>query len=190
MEFKFLDVFSRSLSLELPKYETMYEYLDFIIPLVRPWGEDIDEMEYYSQEGGKPWMEIREDESFHDVILHFFNEGGEYLRSVNGNMTKGKWRILEQSNKIIIEAGNVSELYELSYLDGVFFILRKHGDHHTNPKRKYFTLGDERVMTDLIWRDYVEALYNTYRNKAVLFRTLVYAAMIFVVAIILFAIFY
>ncbi|MBR9922196.1 MAG: hypothetical protein GYB31_15260 [Bacteroidetes bacterium] len=176
----------------------MYQYLDHIIPLVRPWGEDIDEMEYYSQDGGKPWMEIREDENFHDIILHFFNDGGEYLKSVNGNITKGKWRILERSNKIIVETGgvsvkdkmNVSELYELAYLDGTFFILSKHGDHRKNPARKYLTLGDERMMSDLIWRDYVEALFNTYRNKAILFRTLVYAGMVFVIAVILFAIFY
>lgn len=198
MEFKFLDVFTRSLSLELPKFDRMYQYLDHIIPLVRPWGEDIDEMEYYSQDGGKPWMEIREDENFHDIILHFFNDGGEYLKSVNGNITKGKWRILERSNKIIVETGgvsvkdkmNVSELYELAYLDGTFFILSKHGDHRKNPARKYLTLGDERMMSDLIWRDYVEALFNTYRNKAILFRTLVYAGMVFVIAVILFAIFY
>ena len=176
----------------------MYEYLDHIIPLVQPWGEDIDEMEYYSQEGGKPWMEIREDDSFHDTILHFFNEGGEYLKSVNGNIMKGKWRILERSSKIIIETGGVSdrdkltasELYELAYLDSSFFILSKHGDHSKNPKRKYLTLGDERFITDLIWKDYVEALFNTYRSRAITFRFLVNAVIIFVIAIILFAVFY
>ena len=49
-------------------------------------------------------MEIRDDENFHEAVLHFFNEGGEYLQSVNGNISKGRWRLMGNSNKIIIES--------------------------------------------------------------------------------------
>lgn len=91
--------------LELPNKEKLDDYLDLILPQIRKWSEDLREMENYVIAGGKPWQEVRDDPNFQETVLHFFNEGGEYLQSVDGNVTRGRWRLLDATNKIIIEQG-------------------------------------------------------------------------------------
>jgi hypothetical protein len=93
--------------------------------------------------------------------MHFFNDKGEYLRSTNGDILKGRWRLLPDTNKIIIEAGS-SELYDLAYLDSAFFILRKSG---APGGRKYFVMGIERYVKGLEWREFVDLLFSIYLQK-------------------------
>ncbi len=189
MELKALDKIGRTFSVELPYFESLEEGLDFVIPAVQPWGEDLKEMEFYVQPGGKPWLEIRDDESFHEAVLHFFNTGGEYLQSVDGNVSRGKWRLLDGTNKIIIEQGNKVELFELAFLSEFFFLLKKHGNQHRKGKKKYLILGFEPHVTGLEWRDFVELLFNTYRRQQGMFRTIIILFLILVAIIVLFSIF-
>lgn len=187
-----LETLLRSLNVELPPLDTLDEYLAEIIPLVRKWGEDLGETQFYSVPGGKPWLEVRDEENFHNAVLHFFNEDGEYLRSVDGNVIKGRWRLLEGTNKIIIEVGSdrggVSELYELAYLDTYFFILRKHGG--PPGRKKYFAMGYEPYIQGLEWRDYTEALFNTYRSKHRIYQYTMAAIVLFVLIILFFSFIY
>lgn len=167
LENKFIDRFSRAFSLELPNRETMDEYLDTIIPLVRPWGEDLYEEEYYLD---VRWMEVRDDDGFHESVLHIFRDQGEYLLSIDGNIHKGVWRTLEKSNTLILEqtAGGAvvrSELYDLAFLNKDFFILRKHGDQQRKGFKKYVMMGREGYIKNLEWRDVMELLFNRYRNN-------------------------
>ncbi len=167
MENQFLDSLTRSFSLELPVMDSLDEYLDLIIPLVRPWGEDLYEEEYYLD---TRWMEVRDDDSFHESVLHIFRAENEYLHSIDGNIHKGIWRRLEKSNTLIIEqtAGNSivkSELYDLAFLNQNFFILKKHGDQQRKGFKKYFVLGRENHIRGLEWKDIVELLFNRYRNN-------------------------
>ncbi|RMG83996.1 MAG: hypothetical protein D6714_08815 [Bacteroidetes bacterium] len=186
MENKLLDEVTRSFSLELPIRETLDDYLSLILPAIRQWGEDLRETEHYSTKGGKAWMEIRDSESFHEAVLHFFNEGGEYLISVDGNVSRGRWRLLDDSNKMIIEQGNRSELYELAFLSSAFFILRKHGRPGRN---QYLVMGFEPIVSNLEWRDYVELLFNTYRSQQNTYKTVAIFLLILITIIILFSIF-
>jgi len=155
---KFLEKVSQAWSTELPVYDSMDDYLDQLLPSIRAIGEDLREAHFYLE---KPWLEFRDDEKFHDAVLHFFNEGGEHLKSVNGDVSKGSWRYLESSNKMMIE----NELYDLAYLDAEFFILAKHGDQKRLKKHKYFVMVFEPVARKLEWRDVVEKLYNKFRNN-------------------------
>lgn len=195
MENKIVDKVSRSFSVELPARETLDQYLDLILPEVRPWGEDLNEKEHYVSTGGKPWLEIRDDEGFHEAVLHFFNEGGEYLQSVEGNVSRGRWRLLDGSNKIILEMSNRSELYELAFLSSAFFILKKHGNKNSGGgkpgkgRRKYFVMGFEPYMIGLEWRDYIELLFNTYRSQHNTYKTLAIFLVILLAVIILFSLF-
>lgn len=159
MENKLLDNLSRTFEVDLPNAENMDDFLDQIIPIVRPLSEDLREDEFYLN---KSWMEIRDDVRWHDKVLHFFNDGGEYLRSTNGNVDGGNWRYLDHSNKFIL---NSSELYELAFLDSQFFILKKHGEQKRFGKRKYFVMVYEPIGSRLEWRDAMELLFNKYRNN-------------------------
>jgi len=170
LENKLLDKVARSLSVEMPYAKSMDRYLDQIIKDIRPLGEDLREEEYYLE---KPWLEIRDDVHFHKAILHFFNEGGEYLRSVDGDVSGGSWRYMERSNKLLIEHSGGAELYDLAFLDGKFFILDKHGDQERLGQRKYTVLIHEPLGKRLEWRDAMEYLYNSYRNKNTYYITIV-----------------
>ena len=168
MENKLTENITRTFELPLPDAATMDQQLDQIIPKVRPWGEDLYEQQYYLD---TRWLEIRDDEEFHESVLHIFRDEGEYLISIDGNITPGIWKILSKSNTFIIEkvvgeAVITSELYDLAFLNKDFFILRKHGDQKRKGGKKYFVLAREKAVRGLEWRDVMELLFNQYRNNS------------------------
>ena len=165
---KITENISRNFELPLPDGATMDQQLDQIIPKIKPWGEDLYEREYYLD---TRWLEIRDDEQFHESVLHIFREENEYLISIDGNITLGIWEILNKSNTIIIKktVGDsviTSELYDLAFLNSDFFILRKHGNQVRKGGKKYFVLAREGSVRGLEWRDVMELLYNQYRNNS------------------------
>jgi hypothetical protein len=189
-----LENLGETFEMELPKPKVLSldGYLDEVLSQIRPMSEDLREMKYYVAPGGKPWLEIRDDPGFQEQVLHFFNEGGEYLQSVDGNVSRGKWRLLDGTNKIIIEQGgggeknpSRTELFELSFLNQYFFILNKHGDQTRKGGRKYYMMGFEPAVKGLKWKDCVELLYNDYRSQWGAFQWLIIGGVI-ILAIVLF----
>lgn len=172
--------------------QTMEEHLDFMLPGIRHLSEDLSETKFYIGEGGKPWMEVRDDPYFQEVVLHFFNTNNEYLKVVNGNVSRGRWRLLDQTNKMIIDQGgggkdaSRSELFELAFLNAQFFILKKHGVQ--KGKQKYFLMGYEGTVRNLDWRDCMELLFNNHREQWGQFNTIIVVAI--VVILILLAVSY
>lgn len=192
LENTFFERIARAFSIELPFFETMEEYLDYILPIIRSWSEDLTEQEFYL---GKPWLEVRDDDSFHEAVLHFFNEGNEYLQSVDGNVHRGGWRLMTPgTNKILVDqfAGNAvvrSELYDLAYLDDYFLVLKKHGDQTRKGQDKYFVLGYEPSVNGLEWRDVMEMLFNKYRSNNIFYRNMIILAIILIVVVIWYSMF-
>ena len=159
---------SRALSPELPRdLGTMDQHLDFILPKVIPFGEDLREEHFWLS---KRWKEVRDDEGFHEAILHIFNPGGEYLLSLDGNLIKGSWRKLGNENSLILEVAGRSELFDLRFLNAEFIILTKHGDQARKGQRKYFCLVYERAVRgrggELDWRNIMEKLFNIWRENS------------------------
>ncbi|KAA3621491.1 MAG: hypothetical protein DWQ02_27620 [Bacteroidetes bacterium] len=161
MDNKIVDNIADAFNSELPPAESMDEYLDKIIPQIRSNSEDLREEEYYV---GKHWIEFRDADDFHEITMHIFNPEGEYIQSIDGNFKTGEWRFLE--NKLIFGfEGSKGEIFELAFLDGEFFILKKHG----NPKameRRYFVLVKESVARKVEWREALEMMYNKYKNSS------------------------
>ncbi len=154
-------VFSPSLP---PNLGTFDEHLDFIIPKVAPYGEDLRETGFWLS---KRWREVRDDEAFHEVFLHIFNPGGEYMMVVDGNIFKGAWKQLHDSNSLIIEISGRSELFELRYLNNDFLILSKHGDQARKGLRRYFMMAREgAVRGDMDWRNMMEGMFNIWRENS------------------------
>lgn len=165
-----LDKISRPLSVEVPTADTLDAYLDEIVPKIRRWSEDLWEQKNYLS---KPWLEVRDDVTFHHSVLHFFNEDDEYLQSVDGNVGSGSWRYLEKANKFLISEGRSDgELYDLAFLDDQFFILMKHGNQKRMGKRKYFVMVHEPVAKRLEWREAMDMLFNKYRNSSSFYITI------------------
>ena len=176
MKGNFLSNLFSSFSAELPELTHLDAYLDFIIPQVKPWSEDLREEEFYLD---TRWKELRDQDDFREAVLHIFREEGEYLNSIDGNITKGIWKVLPKSNTLIIERTNddtpvSSELYDLAFLNKDFFILKKHGHH----SRKYFCLAREATVRGLEWREAMELLYNNFRSNGVFLVTVVVIALI------------
>ncbi|MEO1262365.1 MAG: hypothetical protein AAFZ15_26400 [Bacteroidota bacterium] len=171
----------------LPAHQNLNDYLfKEVIPQIRHLSEDLREEKFYVLEGGKPWLEITDNPNAQEAVLHFFNTNGEYLKSVDGNVSRGRWRLLDQTNKMIIEQGgggkgdpNKNELYELAFLNPQFFILKKHSGKTKTPK--FLFLGYEGTVRGLKWLDCVELLYNEYRNEWSSFNTIVVVAVVIIV---------
>lgn len=167
-EISIINDISRALSPELPDdLGNMDSHLDFILKKVIPYGEDLREEQYWT---GRRWKEVRDDEGFHESILHIFNSGGEYLIVLDGNIIKGTWRKLGQYNTLIIEVSGRSELFDLRFLNGDFLILTKHGDQARKGQRRYFVLAHEPTTRDggkeLDWRNLMEKLFNIWRENS------------------------
>ena len=91
---------SRAFSPELPpELGNMDEHLDFIIPQVVQYGEDLREEHFWLT---KRWKEVRDEDGFHEAILHIFNPGGEYLLSLDGNLIKGSCLAIICNNLLAI----------------------------------------------------------------------------------------
>lgn len=189
LENKQLDRIARSFEVELPERNTLHEYLALLLYSrevnIRQWSEDLSETKFYVVEGGKPWTQIQDRDNAFETVLHFFNPNNEYLNVVEGNVSRGKWRLLDNTNKIIIEQGQRSEMFELAFLSDSFFILRKHGGLAAGKKPHFLVMGHERVVRGLEWRDYVELLFNTYRQQNKSFNNLVVFFIVLVVIVLL-----
>ncbi|MEM7101503.1 MAG: hypothetical protein AAF502_00150 [Bacteroidota bacterium] len=188
----------KTLQLDLPHLESLDEYVDFILPRVAGFSEDLYEQEFYTE---KPWLEVRDDENFLDEILHIFkkpdkdfdiktrneDEGPDYLVSTDGNVRKGVWTYLQgqSSNIILIKTDAKFELYKKVFINADFFILKKHGNKHLSGKqRKYFFMARENRVKGMEWREIMEVLFNIYRNRLSYIGFI--AAMGVIIAIILF----
>ena len=142
-------------------------HLNFILPKVIPYGEDLRETHFWLD---KRWKEVRDEEGFHEAILHIFGQNGEYLLSLDGNLMKGSWRQLGGENALIIEMGGRSELFDLRFLNGQFLVLTKHGDQARKGLRRYFLLVHEPATRgyggDLDYRNIMEKMFNIWRENS------------------------
>ncbi len=173
------------LEIELPRQESLDDYLDFILTKIKPWSEDLAETPYWH---GKRWLEICDDFDFVEDILHIFNPDGELLVSVDGNIIKGSWRQVAGTNGIIIDTGEKAELYDLAFLNDQFLILTKHGDQLRLKNKKYFVLAHEPSAARLNWRQLMEELYNVHRGN--INYTIVLGLILFLIVLALFLSFY
>ncbi len=185
-ESKIQNELARTFELEMPFASNMTEYLDQIIPNVRQWGEDLWEIEYYEN---KAWLEVSDSDNFNNVVLHFFNTGGEYLRSVEGNVGSGSWRHMEEANKLLLDYKGKTELYDLAFLNKDFFILKKHGNPDRVGQAKYFMMITESTGRRLEWRDAMELLFNNYRTNNRSFQYLLIIVLLVIVIVVMFSYF-
>jgi hypothetical protein len=169
-EFNFLNKLNNILTAELPTdLRTLDQHLDFILPKIMEYGEDIGETEYWTN---KRWKEVREGDQFHEAILHIFTPASEYLLSIDGNIINGGWKQLGTYNTLILEMAGRKELFDLRFMNSEFMVLTKHGNQTRDGQRKYFFLVEESKSrnpengTDLSWRRLCERLYNTFRENS------------------------
>jgi hypothetical protein len=183
MENKMWDNITNTFELDLPKrLETLEQYVEHIVPKVQPWSEDLWETQFYIN---KRWKEIRDTDTYHEVVLHIFMENGEYWVVIDGDITKGTWQIFKQTNSLVVDYGGKSQMFELTFLNDDFFILKKHGDQARKGKQKYYVYGNEKSTGKLDWRNAMEKLYNIYRENSK-FSTWLVVVIVIIIAFLVF----
>ena len=153
-----MDNITSTFELELPRhFQTMPEYLDYILPKVEAWSRPIEETKLWQE---CRWMEIQGTEAWDKSFIHIFMPDGEYLIFDNGVMTKRSWRMV--GGAFVLDEGRSTILYDIKFMSDTFLILSQHG---TN---RYFVLGDEKFVAKINydWYNAIEELYNVYRNNS------------------------
>ena len=186
MKFSFDNIVGSLFRNDLPVFDNMDAYIDFLLPHIKPYGESLSNQKLFIN---KRWKEFRDDEDFHEAVLYIFqdNEDQSLLLSIDGNIGVGGWSTLPKSNTLILESGGKkqkSELFDLAFLNNDFLILKKHGNQKRIDKKKYFVLGLEKSTGKLDWLDLMEKMYDLYRQNW-LFTTMIILFLVFVGIILL-----
>ena len=147
---------------ELPECETMEEYLDAILPRLTAFHEPLEKEGFLNVR----WLEVREDDSFREVVLHIFCPGNEYLIVVDGNISKGTWKTLPGDETFILEVGGRRELYDCVFNHTDYLILKKHGNQQRHGQPKYFFLGRETAIEGLDWSECMQGLFDLHANNS------------------------
>ena len=146
---------------DLPRFENLDQGIDFLMGYLYRFSEDLWEEEFYIN---KRWMEVRDDINFQEAILHVFEEGGSYLRILDGDISTGSWEYT--LGGLVIKFAGRHELYELVFLNEKFFILKKHGDHTSKGNRsKYFFVAAESLARRMEWTDLLVVMYEIYKSN-------------------------
>ena len=163
-----------------PDLNSLDAKLDYILPFIQKDSEDLVEEEFYLS---KRWIEVRDDDRHLETVLHVFMPAKEYLVVIDGDITKGSWWILPDSNALVTDYGGKSQLFDLQFLNDDFFILAKNGDQTRKGKPRYTVYASEELVLDkeLDWHNCMEELFNIHRQQ-LLFSARVIIVLILAVA--------
>ena len=167
--------------LNLPEnLDSLEKSVEYIVPLVQQWSEDLWEENFYVN---KRWKEIRDTDTYHEVVLHMFMSDGVYMVVIDGDISKGGWRYLKETNTFIVDYGGKSSLFDLVFLNNDFFIIKKHGDQSRKGRQKYYVYGNEKSTGRLTWNAAMEKLFSLYRDSSQFSKSLyiVIGAIVFII---------
>ena len=157
-----LQQFFNLMGLNLPRLETMDEYIDFILPRIKFTSKRIKNSSYFQN---IRWLQVSDQDEDTTAVIHIFSPifhpaeiktgkvagGATYIYGENGNLARGTWTTVKKTGSVILKYKfgdkNVYRLHELAFLDSNFFILKK----HFNPQKplvgsKYIFLARERYI--------------------------------------------
>ncbi|NJN77513.1 MAG: hypothetical protein HC803_03605 [Saprospiraceae bacterium] len=153
----------------------MDDYIEYILKLVRPYSEDLDEREHFLE---KRWLEISDRDDDTNIVMHVFKPdfspdgigSGEmtYMRVVNGNVSMGIWSTIANTNTMLLKEGGHFELFDMAFMNGDFIVLKKHRNQHTPILgSKYLFFARENMVKSgdnvMPWMDILELWFNVYR---------------------------
>jgi hypothetical protein len=169
---KILDDIAALFNVNLPELAKLDDYIDFIIPKIRPWGEDLSEKKFFIN---KPWIHVRDDMMSQEAVMYIFRESGECTININGNLSAKAWKPFDGgANRFTWD----KELYELVYLNSDFFIVKKNGKHSP----KYFMMVREGLAR-MEWRDLMDYMFTRYRKSQEVYMIGLVAAVVIAVLV-------
>lgn len=200
MKIPFVDWFLDLLGDDLPSMTRMDEYMEYILPLIVSYSDDISDSTSFA---AKDWLEVMEEEHYLEAIYHTYDvsvhqldprisiEDQEkvYQRSVEGNILVGTWDSFnEPTPTLSIKTISRNDEYEIVFVNADFFILKKGAVKDQKGDRLYVLMGNEDLIQDLVWLEVMELLYNIYRYRS-RFLIFVGAIVFFIVLVLIFSVF-
>ncbi|CAN1542459.1 hypothetical protein MCERE19_01803 [Spirosomataceae bacterium] len=125
----------------------MKAYLESILPKIASYSEKLDKLAYLVDE---PWV-VDSSDNFTKFI---FKQDNTLLFSENGNVSFGKWELLNKASSILIQYNNTIKLYNHGFLDSAVLILKIDGG------TEYFALMNQNKVLNLDLEKYLENNYN------------------------------
>lgn len=134
----------------VPELGSMDEYLEWVLPNVRYYGEDLKEEHFYLN---KRWVIF--DPASSDVILRIFTpelapepSSKSLLTICNGDVSGGEWSYLPGNKMILAPDGKTQIVYDLGFMNDYLMILRQHGGED----RRYLVLYAEGGLSGILSR--------------------------------------
>lgn len=124
----------------------MKAYLENILPKIALFSEKLDKLAYLVDE---PWV-LDSPTAFTKFI---FKQDNTLLISENGNVSIGKWELLNKANSILIQSNNTLKLYNHGFLDNAVLILKIDGGSD------YFVLLNQNKVPNLDLEKYIDNNY-------------------------------
>ena len=167
MEDRLLDKIAEPFNLQLPEYATLEEMIDGVLPAVAKFSEPTllgeDNLLYTVD-----WVKMTDRPGATAIEMYRFQgvERGEIRVVTDGLVTAQAYEVEESGKRLIIGQSIMRDsfLYELSFLDEDFLILRRHGNA-ANMTHRYLFFCREAIGTRLTWNEALERLVDKYRNS-------------------------
>ncbi len=164
MQERLLDKIAEPFNIQLPVSSSMDAAIDSILPAIQGKSQSLKDEEYFLN---RQWIKLSDDIGSTAVQLYIFQSGGRIFISNDGKVENGSWNVLDGTQKMIIGAGSMGGiLYNLTFLDADFFILKQHGSLK-GVKSKYLVFANERIAGRMEWDQSLEMLADKYRNTNV-----------------------
>lgn len=131
----------------------MKEYVLNLIPRLKKFSESLSKRELFID---IPWAVIDEKSNQQKYI---FKRNGEFVMSINGQVTVGKWEYLASANSLLIDRISDKILLNHAFLDVAVMALKFDGSEHN-----LLLLANHNLIPDLDVFSYLRSFYIT-KNK-------------------------
>ena len=174
----FVDKVVSTVNGELPEFQSLDEGIDFCMEHLAKHSKGLDEDFFLDTR----WLEVRDDVNFQENLLHIFQEDGNYLQILDGDISKGNWE--NSVGGLIIKHADKHELFECIFLNEDFFILKKHGSAALRGQRKYFYMVREGFGKGYEWNELIEMMFRVYRSNSFYYLMLMFVLITVLVLIV------
>ncbi len=123
-------------------------YIDNILPKLRQFSEKLDRKELFIE---IPWVIIDDNLNQQKYI---FKKNGDFVMSLNGQVTIGKWEYLAAARSLLIDRIQDKILLNQNFIDSAVMILKMDGVKDEN-----LILANEILLPDLNVADYLKNLF-------------------------------
>ncbi len=126
----------------------MKSYFENILPKILSFSNKLDSLSNLVDE---PWAVYNNPKE-----KYIFRQNNQLIYSNNGNVSLGKWELLNRANSILIEQNNSFRLFNHGFLDNSILMLRTDGGD------ELFILANTNKISPSEVEKYIE---ETYLNK-------------------------